>query len=106
MSDIPVPKFVLDLAKDFSTTCAERIKSEYGVTIDSPDIAPLPDGSIDILWYNRKGKMLVNISQDKKAYYYSDFHNRANPIKGNFFIVENGVYESNLGMRLKNIFTL
>ena len=73
--------------------------------IDAPDISALPNGSLDILWYNKNGKILINIdnSSDKKAYYYSDFHNRKNPMKGNVEINSeiNSEIDESLAIRIK-----
>ena len=97
----PVLECVWDLAKDFLIGYLEWINKNYGILIDAPDISALPNGSLDILWYNKNGKILINIdnSSDKKAYYYSDFHNRKNPMKGNVEI--NSEIDESLAIRIK-----
>lgn len=101
---IPVPEYVWDIAKFFLVTYIKWIITEYGISVDIPDISICPDGSIDIQWYNKKGKILINIdnSLQKKAYYYSDFHNKRHPLKGNIEVY-NGVEES-LSIRIKKLF--
>ena len=99
----PVLECVWDLTKDFLIGYLEWIDKNYGILIEEPDISALPNGSLDILWYNRKGKILINIdnSSDKKAYFYSDFHNRKNPMKGNVEI--NSEIDESLAIRIKKL---
>ena len=80
-----VQESVWDLAKDFLIVYSEWINAHYGILVDAPDMSHLPNGSLDILWYNKKGKILINIDDlsDRKVHYYSDFHNKKNPMKGN-----------------------
>lgn len=96
-----VSEFVWDLVRMFLTSYLRWVNAKH-VVFDMPEITPLPDDSVDLMWYNSKGKLLINIGQDGKAYYYSDFHNKKNPMKGNVVIVGGSVDES-LALRLKNI---
>lgn len=99
----PVSELVWDLVKDFLILNSEWINTHYGILIDVPDISSLPNGSVDILWYNKKGKVLVNIdnSLEKKAYFYSDFHNKKNPMKGNVNI--DAEIDESLAIRIKKL---
>lgn len=101
-NDVPVPDSIWGLTEYFLIDYAQWISTHYEMLIDVPNITPLQNGSVDILWYNKKGKMLVNIdnSTDTKAYYYSDFHNKRNPIKGNVLINE---IDESLAIRLKKL---
>lgn len=103
-NDTPVPDFIWGLTEHFLIDYSKWINNNYEISIDIPDITPLQNGSVDILWYNKKGKMLINIdnSTENKAYYYSDFHNKRNPIKGNVLISDNEIDES-LAIRLKKL---
>lgn len=98
-----VQEFVWDLAKDFLVVYSEWINAHYGILIDAPDVSQLPNGSLDILWYNKKGKILINIddSSDRKVHYYSDFHNKKNPMKGNVDI--DSAIEESLAIRIKKL---
>ena len=98
-----VQEFVWDLAKDFLVVYSEWINTHYGILIDAPDVSHLPNGSLDILWYNKKGKILINIddSSDRKVHYYSDFHNKKNPMKGNVDI--DSAIEESLAIRIKKL---
>lgn len=99
----PVPKSVWHLAKDFLTIYAKFIKTHYDALIDVPDISALPNGSLDILWYNKTGKILMNMdaSSGRKVHYYSDFHNRKNPMKGNVDI--DADIDESLAIRIKKL---
>jgi hypothetical protein len=97
-----VSEFVWDSVRTFLISYLRWISSKHGISIDLPEITPLPDGSVDLMWYNSKGKLLINIGQDSKAYYYSDFHNKKNPMKGNVGII-GGLVDESLALRLKNI---
>jgi hypothetical protein len=103
-NDIPVPDFIWGLTEHFLVDYAMWINTHYEMSIEIPDITSLPNGSVDILWYNKTGKMLVNIdnSTETKAYYYSDFHNKKNPMKGNVLISKEEIDES-LAIRLKKL---
>ena len=98
-----VQEDVWHLAKDFLTVYAHWINVHYGILIDAPDISALPNGSIDILWYNKKGKILINIddASDRKVHYYSDFHNKKNPMKGNVDI--DSEIDESLAIRIKKL---
>ena len=98
-----VQAFVWDLAKDFLMVYSEWINVHCGILIDAPDISHLPNGSLDILWYNKKGKILINIddSSNRKVHYYSDFHNGKNPMKGNVDI--DGYIDESLAIRIKKL---
>ena len=98
-----VQEFVWDLAKDFLVVYSEWINAHYGILIDAPNVSQLPNGSLDILWYNKTGKILINIddSSDRKVHYYSDFHNKKNPMKGNVDI--DSAIEESLAIRIKKL---
>ncbi len=98
-----VQESVWQLAKDFLTIYANWIKVHYDILIETPNISVLPNGSVDILWYNKKGKMLINVddASDRKVHYYSDFHNKKNPIKGNVDL--DSEIEESLAFRLKKL---
>ena len=98
-----VQESVWDLAKDFLIVYSEWINAHYSILIDAPDVSHLPNGSVDILWYNKKGKILINIddSDDRKVHYYSDFHNKKNPMKGNVDI--DSEIDESLAIRIKKL---
>jgi hypothetical protein len=54
-------------ATDFLRNQAEWLLEQVGVVIDTPQIAPGPNGSIDIYWRNASAELLVNIPVDKGA---------------------------------------
>ena len=98
-----VQESVWDLAKDFLIVYSEWINAHYGILVDAPDMSHLPNGSLDILWYNKKGKILINIDDlsDRKVHYYSDFHNKKNPMKGNVDV--DSEIDQSLAIRIKKL---
>jgi hypothetical protein len=51
-----------------------------------PEINPCSNGSIDLSWRTEKARMLINIRSENGiylGYYYGDWYNNLNPIKGN-----------------------
>lgn len=54
-------------AVEFLTRYARWIRDDYGKAIDAPDIAPGPDGSVDLHWDYPAYELLVNIPRRPKA---------------------------------------
>ncbi|THU34210.1 hypothetical protein FAM09_24640 [Niastella caeni] len=62
---------------------------ETNIYIQTPEIDPCPDGSIDLNWHTDNARMLVNIRQENNeyvAYYYGDFYDGKMPFKGNIAV--------------------
>lgn len=84
----------------FNTSCKcisdyiEAIYSDKYFIIKSPQINPVPNGSIDFEWQLPTARMLINfrIEDDViNAYYYGDLRNNEIPIKGS--VRTNQIYE-------------
>lgn len=72
-------------AVEFLTRYARWIWDDYGKAIDAPDIAPGPNGSVDLHWDYPAYELLVNIPHDPRAMagFYGD--NRGDAFnKGSF----------------------
>jgi hypothetical protein len=53
--------------------------------IEEPEISPCKDGTIDLSWRTSRSRMLINFRKSEdgiRAYYYGDFYNNKQPIKG------------------------
>lgn len=91
-------------ATDFLLRYAQFILDNYkGIIIDTPEINPVRNGSVDLSWRTPKARMLINIREEKsviQAYYYGDLYNNMNAIKGNVSI--EGVAE-HLAVWMKNL---
>jgi hypothetical protein len=70
-------------AANFLNNSARRLWSNQGIKIDAPDIAPGPDGSVDIHWDRPTYEMLINMPADPTApiRFYGD-DRRGNAVKG------------------------
>jgi hypothetical protein len=71
-------------ATQFVLNSARFLWDHHTTIMDTPDIGPGPDGSIDIHWETEKYELLVNISADLKALatFYGD-NKGSLSIKGN-----------------------
>ena len=90
---IEIPKIIFDRAIHFVESYSSRVYFEFGIIPVSPEITPLKDGSIDLLWNNDKTSLLVNIKNASSdiAYYYGELYNN----NGQIFDV-NGQIPTNL----------
>jgi hypothetical protein len=81
-------------AIDFLINYSIDIFKKTGIVINTPEINPCKDGSIDLSWRTTTARMLVNIRKtvdELLAYYYGDLSNNKSPIKGNVHL--DSVYE-------------
>ncbi|MEX0966749.1 MAG: hypothetical protein WD077_05890 [Bacteroidia bacterium] len=72
-------------ATKFLINAALEINKEYSVIIQTPEINPVKDGSIDLSWRTEKARMLINVREragEMVANYYGDFYNNEKPRKG------------------------
>lgn len=72
----------------------EAIYHDKGFIIRSPQINPVPDGSIDYEWRHEGARMLINFREESeviRGYYYGDLKDNIIPIKGSVFADQ--VYE-------------
>ncbi|WP_157263818.1 hypothetical protein [Pedobacter sp. Leaf176] len=76
----------------FNTACKcisnyiESIYKEKFFVIQSPEIAPVADGSLDFSWQLDNARMLINFrsfNEEVFAYFYGDLKDNKIPIKGN-----------------------
>ena len=77
---------IWETAVIFLIQYSSYIFQEFNGIIETPEINPCIDGSIDMSWRTLKFRLLINIKKsDQKtiAYYYGDQYNNINPIKGN-----------------------
>ncbi|MBI2263173.1 hypothetical protein HY373_02390 [Candidatus Berkelbacteria bacterium] len=66
------------------SSIAWKIWQEQNIQIAVPDIAPVPDGSVDLDWKPENYELLINIPADpqKPPTYYGDDLKGSNVIKG------------------------
>lgn len=72
-------------AVKFLCSYAQYISNNFERVLETPEINPCKDGSIDLSWRTTSSRMLINIRQtgkDTLAYYYSDLYNNIQPNKG------------------------
>lgn len=73
----------------FISNYSKWIYNNQNIVISEPDIAAVSDGSIDLTWYSKQARLLVNIKAiETAASYYGDYFTENNNIKGNIPINE------------------
>ncbi len=82
---LPISEQTWRRATEFLSRYVERVWDTSGDALDAPDIAPVPDGSIDLHWDSPTYEMLINIPSDARraAGFYGDDRDRIS-IKGHF----------------------
>jgi len=91
---IPIEPVLFYTSSKIISDYIEAIYNEKGFIIKSPQINPVPDGSIDFEWRMESARMLINFRYEQKfikAYYYGDLQNNHIPIKGS--VPTDQVYE-------------
>lgn len=78
-----VTRATWERAVNFLNNSARRLWSNQGMRVDAPDIAPGPDGSVDIHWDRPTYEMLINVPADPAGpiTFYGD-DRRGNAVKG------------------------
>jgi hypothetical protein len=81
---LPVSKNVWERASMFLWNHAEALVNYSGLILDTPDIAPNPDGGIGFYWKTGNYELLINVpsNSNNEIGYYGDDRNWSNRIKG------------------------
>jgi len=81
---LPIKKTTFKRASIFLINYSTWLFNNFKFAIETPQLSPGPDGSIDILWRTKYYRMLINIPQnkDQQAGYYGDDYKDGNSIKG------------------------
>jgi hypothetical protein len=80
-----IKREIWERATTFLINYVSSIENLYHIVVESPEINPCPDGSIDLSWRTTEARMLINIrnTHEGKAFYYGDLYEDKNSIKGN-----------------------
>lgn len=73
------------VAVKFLIQCATDIFENHDRIIEEPEINPCKDGTIDLSWRTSRVRLLINFrhsAEGVRAYYYGDFYQSKQPIKG------------------------
>ena len=79
---LPISPLIHETATRFLQNYAFFIFKKYKVVIETPAINPVKNGSIDLEWHTPTVQLLINIRDTQNAYFYGDYYNNINPVKG------------------------
>lgn len=83
---LPVPSALLDASISFVREYYSFLFNG-GINIPVPDIDPVRNGSVDILWHTKKARLLVNfryLDGSPYAFFYGDCYENKSQLKGSF----------------------
>jgi len=85
-----IPKDMWYRSVKFLVDYASWIYETYNEIIETPEINPVRNGSIDLSWRTQNARLLINIvnSESRIAIFYGDQYNDLNSIKGKINIDE------------------
>jgi len=80
---LSVPQFVWERGISFLLNYSIWINKNHETVIDTPEINPCKDGSVDLVWRNTNARFLINFKNQKEiaGTYYGDEYNNKNRIK-------------------------
>lgn len=74
-----------NISISFLLDYAMSLFSHFDVILETPEINPVPNGTIDFSWRTKLARMLINVRMEGNeylAYYYGDLYQDRFPIKG------------------------
>ena len=80
-----IPESFWISAARFTIEYALYLYHHFELILEIPEINPVSNGTIDISWRTKNGRMLINIRQENNemlAYYYGDLYHDRFPVKG------------------------
>lgn len=89
---LPIPLNTWQFCTHLLRGLADHISHNYATRINTPEINPCIDGSLDLSWKLDRARLLINVrpGNPATASYYGDYYNDDCQIKGSF---EVGTFE-------------
>ncbi len=100
---LPIAKDLWTAAVMFLANYARFIFQQFYMVVETPEINPCPNGTLDFSWDAPKAQMLANVRMEEEAmvvYFYGDLYHNKMPIKGK---VPVETVEEHLAYWMKNL---